>query len=61
MKDKKHKPFTREELESIRDRADLMARTPMISPMWKAAFSDLSQAADYTSLIQLRTEINDID
>lgn len=61
MKDKKYKPFTREELESIRDRAELTARTPMLNPTWKAAFSNLSQAADYASLIQLRAEINDID
>lgn len=60
MKEIKHKPLTREELELIRDRAELMARTPMLNSRWKAAFLDLSQAADYISLIQLRTEINDI-
>lgn len=50
-----------DELEDIREKAELMARTPMMHPLWKRGYQRLADAADYLSLLNLRSTIIDAD
>lgn len=46
-----------DELEDIREKAESLARTPMMHPVWKRAYERLADAADNVSLLNLRTRI----
>ena len=46
-----------DELEAIREKAEAMARTPMMHPVWKRAYERLADSADNLSLLNLRTRI----
>lgn len=45
------------EIEDIREKAETLARTPMMHPVWKRAYERLADAADNVSLLNLRTRI----
>jgi len=47
------------DLEEIREKAECMARTPMMHPAWKRGYQRLADAADYLSLLNLRSCISD--
>ena len=46
-----------DELEGIREKAETMARTPMMHPVWKRAYERLADSADNLSLLNLRAGI----
>lgn len=48
-----------DELESIREKAEAMARTPMMHPVWKRAYERLADSADNLSLLNLRTRVTE--
>lgn len=49
------------ELEDIREKAEAMARAPHMHPLWKRGYQRLADAADYLSLLNLRSTILDAD
>ena len=51
------KTLSSEELESIREKAEALARTPMMHPVWKRAYERLADSADNLSLLNLRTRV----
>lgn len=48
------------ELEDLVEKAESMARTPMMHPLWKRGYQRLADAADYLSLLNLRATVNEI-
>jgi len=45
------------ELEAIREKAESLARTPMMHPTWKRAYERLADSADNLILLNLRTRV----
>lgn len=48
-----------EDIISLRDKAEKLSRTPMINPIWKRAYENLAEAADYIALLNLRETLNE--
>jgi len=46
-----------DEIESIREKAESLARTPMMHPVWKRAYERLADSADNLALLNLRTRL----
>lgn len=45
------------DLEEIREKAEALARTPMMHPVWKRAYERLADSADNLALLNLRTRV----
>ena len=52
-------PLGDKELKTIKDKADRLARDPMIRPEWERAYKRLADAAEFILLLRLREDISE--